>query len=304
MSPPSQPLSRPEAVRDISPTFFLAPHSRPGEGLIAGHPLSTAPRRSPGCPPPTGVEAKVRGSGAPGDRPLVGRRGRVWRGHLLTDLPPGHVARRILLNYAVYNPAVGYSQGMSDLVAPLLAEVLDEADTFWCFVGLMQNTTFVSSPRDEDMERQLVRLLHAWLRGRWGPRNSQGGPWLGASGEGHRLLPAPLPWMRKGPPRRALSFRGRVLRCGWAAPCGVRHSQGSALRPTGQGSPPPSPQGHQAFPAGPRQRSTPPSRSPGPAHTRQCCMRGAGGGQGWPRHLGVPGTCQVWGWDVLSTPQS
>ncbi|EPY88232.1 TBC1 domain family, member 16 [Camelus ferus] len=66
--------------------------------------------------------------------------------------------RRILLNYAVYNPAIGYSQGMSDLVAPILAEVLDESDTFWCFVGLMQNTIFVSSPRDEDMEKQLVRL--------------------------------------------------------------------------------------------------------------------------------------------------
>lgn len=58
----------------------------------------------------------------------------------------------------MYNPAIGYSQGMSDLVAPILAEVLDESDTFWCFVGLMQNTIFVSSPRDEDMEKQLVRL--------------------------------------------------------------------------------------------------------------------------------------------------
>ncbi|XP_014644821.1 PREDICTED: TBC1 domain family member 16 isoform X1 [Ceratotherium simum simum] len=74
--------------------------------------------------------------------------------------------RRILLNYAMYNPAIGYSQGMSDLVAPILAEVLDESDTFWCFVGLMQNTIFVSSPRDEDMEKQLLylrellRLMH------------------------------------------------------------------------------------------------------------------------------------------------
>ncbi|KAG8507501.1 TBC1 domain family member 16 [Galemys pyrenaicus] len=66
--------------------------------------------------------------------------------------------RRILLNYAVYNPDAGYSQGMSDLVAPILAEVLDESDTFWCFVGLMQNTIFVSSPRDEDMEKQLLYL--------------------------------------------------------------------------------------------------------------------------------------------------
>ncbi|MEE6517584.1 hypothetical protein FKM82_027906 [Ascaphus truei] len=55
---------------------------------------------------------------------------------------------------------------MSDLVAPLLAEVLDESDTFWGFVGLMQNTIFISSPRDEDMElqlmylRELLRLVH------------------------------------------------------------------------------------------------------------------------------------------------
>uniref|UniRef100_A0A4W6DRX7 Rab-GAP TBC domain-containing protein n=1 Tax=Lates calcarifer TaxID=8187 RepID=A0A4W6DRX7_LATCA len=49
--------------------------------------------------------------------------------------------------------------GMSDLVAPLLTEIQDESDTFWCFVGLMENTIFISSPRDEDMERQLVGCL-------------------------------------------------------------------------------------------------------------------------------------------------
>ncbi|KAM4663287.1 TBC1 domain family member 16 isoform 2-T2 [Discoglossus pictus] len=82
------------------------------------------------------------------------------------DNPNVEAMRRILLNYAVYSPGVGYSQGMSDLVAPLLAEVLDESDTFWCFVGLMQNTIFISSPRDEDMEmqlmylRELLRLVH------------------------------------------------------------------------------------------------------------------------------------------------
>ncbi|NWU89934.1 TBC16 protein, partial [Upupa epops] len=82
------------------------------------------------------------------------------------DNPNVETMRRILLNYAVFNPAIGYSQGMSDLVAPLLAEVLDESDTFWCFVGLMQNTIFVSSPRDDDMEKQLMylrellRLMH------------------------------------------------------------------------------------------------------------------------------------------------
>ncbi|NP_001334554.1 TBC1 domain family member 16 isoform 2 [Mus musculus] len=83
------------------------------------------------------------------------RNNQFFRGE---DNPNVESMRRILLNYAVYNPAIGYSQGMSDLVAPILAEVLDESDTFWCFVGLMQNTIFVSSPRDEDMERQLLYL--------------------------------------------------------------------------------------------------------------------------------------------------
>ena len=61
-----------------------------------------------------------------------------------------------MLNYAVYNPSMGYSQGMSDLLAPILAELQDEANAFWCFVGLMQSVLFVSSPKDEDMEKQLV----------------------------------------------------------------------------------------------------------------------------------------------------
>ena len=67
--------------------------------------------------------------------------------------------RDILLNFAVYKPAMGYTQGMSDLLAPVLAELQDEADAFWCFVGLMDNIIFVSSPKDEDMEKQLVRFL-------------------------------------------------------------------------------------------------------------------------------------------------
>uniref|UniRef100_A0A8D3AW68 TBC1 domain family, member 16 n=1 Tax=Scophthalmus maximus TaxID=52904 RepID=A0A8D3AW68_SCOMX len=72
--------------------------------------------------------------------------------------PNVEIMRRILLNYAVFNPDMGYCQGMSDLVAPLLTEIQDESDTFWCFVGLMENTIFISSPRDEDMERQLMFL--------------------------------------------------------------------------------------------------------------------------------------------------
>ncbi len=65
--------------------------------------------------------------------------------------------RNILLNYAVANPWMGYTQGMSDLLAPVLAEVQHEVDAYWCFTGLMQKTIFVSSPKDSDMDRQMVQ---------------------------------------------------------------------------------------------------------------------------------------------------
>ncbi len=62
------------------------------------------------------------------------------------------------MNYAVAHPNYGYTQGMSDLLAPVLAEVQHEADAYWCFVGLMQKTIFVSSPKDIDMDNQLVSV--------------------------------------------------------------------------------------------------------------------------------------------------
>ena len=33
---------------------------------------------------------------------------------------------------------VGYVQGMSDLLAPLLVIMENEVDTFWCFAGFME----------------------------------------------------------------------------------------------------------------------------------------------------------------------
>ena len=67
------------------------------------------------------------------------------------------ITRNILLNYAVYNPSMGYSQGMSDLVAPVLATLHDEVDCFWCFVGLMESSMFATTPRDESMDLSLVK---------------------------------------------------------------------------------------------------------------------------------------------------
>lgn len=79
--------------------------------------------------------------------------------------PNVEVMKNILLNYAVYNPGFGYTQGMSDLLAPVLAEIKNESDAFWCFVGLMQKAIFVCTPTDNDMDknlnylRELIRLM-------------------------------------------------------------------------------------------------------------------------------------------------
>ena len=48
---------------------------------------------------------------------------------------------------------------MSDLLASVLAVVQDELDAFWCFVGLMEDSVFVTSPKDDVMDRQLVSLF-------------------------------------------------------------------------------------------------------------------------------------------------
>ena len=47
-------------------------------------------------------------------------------------------------NYTCLCLLAGYVQGMSDLLAPLLAVMENEVDTFWCFVGFMD--TVVSVP--------------------------------------------------------------------------------------------------------------------------------------------------------------
>jgi len=59
---------------------------------------------------------------------------------------------------------------MSDLLAPVLAEIQNESDAFWCFVGLMQKAIFVCTPTDNDMDRNLcldfgiMCMLQSYLR--------------------------------------------------------------------------------------------------------------------------------------------
>jgi len=43
----------------------------------------------------------------------------------------------ILMTYVMYNFDLGYVQGMSDLLSPILFLMENEVDAFWCFVGFM-----------------------------------------------------------------------------------------------------------------------------------------------------------------------
>ncbi|KAG7984475.1 hypothetical protein I3843_04G162900 [Carya illinoinensis] len=48
-----------------------------------------------------------------------------------------NLLRDILLTYSFYNFDLGYCQGMSDLLSPILFVMDDESEAFWCFVALM-----------------------------------------------------------------------------------------------------------------------------------------------------------------------
>ncbi|VDO32885.1 unnamed protein product [Onchocerca flexuosa] len=74
--------------------------------------------------------------------------------------------KNILLNYATAYPEISYVQGMSDLLAPLLSTIHDEPDTYWCFVGFMQQQTlFVSIPVDGRSVMEInLKYLHELLK--------------------------------------------------------------------------------------------------------------------------------------------
>ncbi|XP_037090741.1 TBC1 domain family member 16-like [Pollicipes pollicipes] len=72
--------------------------------------------------------------------------------------PNVQTLRRILLGFAAANPALGYTQGMSDLLAPLLETLGQPAAAYWALDALLKRSASVISPRDDVMDRQLACL--------------------------------------------------------------------------------------------------------------------------------------------------
>ena len=66
----------------------------------------------------------------------------------------------LLLTYAFYNMDLGYCQGMSDILSPILYVVQDEVDAFWCFCSVMDHMETNFHMEQVGMKNQLHNLGH------------------------------------------------------------------------------------------------------------------------------------------------
>ncbi|XP_013411982.1 TBC1 domain family member 15 isoform X2 [Lingula anatina] len=64
----------------------------------------------------------------------------------------------ILMTYCMYNFDLGYVQGMSDLLAPILVIMDNEVDAFWCFAGFMEIVARNFEMDQKGMKDQLQQL--------------------------------------------------------------------------------------------------------------------------------------------------
>lgn len=64
----------------------------------------------------------------------------------------------ILMTYVMYNFDLGYVQGMSDLLSPILMLIKNECDAFWCFVGFMNKVISNFDIDQAGMKAQLENL--------------------------------------------------------------------------------------------------------------------------------------------------
>ncbi|XP_020586486.1 uncharacterized protein LOC110028823 isoform X2 [Phalaenopsis equestris] len=68
-----------------------------------------------------------------------------------------HAARlvAVLEAYAIYDPVIGYCQGMSDLLSPIIAIMEEDDEAFWCFVGFMMKARHNFRLDEVGIRRQL-----------------------------------------------------------------------------------------------------------------------------------------------------
>ncbi|XP_042506216.1 rab GTPase-activating protein 22-like isoform X2 [Macadamia integrifolia] len=68
-----------------------------------------------------------------------------------------HAARlvAILEAYALYDSEIGYCQGMSDLLSPIIAVIEEDHEAFWCFVGFMKKARHNFRLDEVGIRRQL-----------------------------------------------------------------------------------------------------------------------------------------------------
>ncbi|PKU75470.1 TBC1 domain family member 15 [Dendrobium catenatum] len=74
------------------------------------------------------------------------------------DNPHVKLLHDILLTYSFYNFDLGYCQGMSDLLSPILFVIEDESESFWCFVALMERLGPNFNRDQSGMHSQLFAL--------------------------------------------------------------------------------------------------------------------------------------------------
>nr|KAJ0219971.1 hypothetical protein LSAT_V11C200100810 [Lactuca sativa] len=64
----------------------------------------------------------------------------------------------VLEAYALYDPEIGYCQGMSDLLSPIIAVMSEDHEAFWCFVGFMRKARHNFRLDETGIRRQLNRV--------------------------------------------------------------------------------------------------------------------------------------------------
>lgn len=87
----------------------------------------------------------------------VNRTDRTNRFYEGIDNPGLVLLHDILMTYCMYDFDLGYVQGMSDLLSPILYVMENEVDAFWCFVAFMDQ---MHQNFEEQMQGMKLQLIH------------------------------------------------------------------------------------------------------------------------------------------------